>query len=72
MKVKKEISKFCNKLFIKVNLNYKSHIHKIITLTKTSTNSDLKVFIRFQIKNWYTQKCHVLENVKRKTDEQFS
>ena len=55
---KKEITNFCNKLFMKVNipvefnrekynLNFKSHAYKIKAITKTSTNTHLKEFVRF-------------------------
>ena len=30
----------------KYNLNYKSHVYKIKTMTKISTNTHLKVFMR--------------------------
>ena len=58
MRIKKKKKKFWNKLSMKVyllvefnsekyNLNYKSHIYKIKITTKTSTNTHLKVFVRF-------------------------
>ena len=58
---KKEITKLCNKLSMKVdlpvefnaekcNLNFQSHIYQkkiYIYKTKTSTNAQLKVFVTF-------------------------
>ena len=68
VKIKKGI-KFCNKLSMKVNLlvevirekcnlSYKSQIYKIEkTMTQTSTNIHLEVFMWFWIINRYTHKC---------------
>ena len=73
MRVKKGIN-FCRTFSMKANLiefnwekynlNYKSHIYKSKTMTYTSTNTHLKVFIRFQIINRYAHKFHVLDKSK--------